>query len=84
MKNRNIRSFQSLRLIAFLVVFMVHLGKYRIIPLANSGRYAVVLFIMLGGFLYGFNSEKYQSYSVYSFIKNKIINIWRCMLYLYC
>ena len=69
-------SFQSLRLFAFLVIFMLHAGKYRIVPFEDSGRYAVVFFIMLSGFLYGFYRNNYQLKDFYLFIKKKILKIW--------
>ena len=72
MNNKKFLSFQGLRLLFFLVVFIVHIGKYRIFPFNNSGRYAITFFIMISGFLYGYQNNSYQLKETYHFMKEKI------------
>ena len=47
-------SFSGLRLFAFLNVFLLHIGSYRITSFKNNAAWAVSFFFMISGFLYGY------------------------------
>ena len=72
-------SFEGLRLFAFLNVFLLHIGSYRITSFKNNAAWAVSFFFMVSGFLYGYKlySEKNLSINETSdFSIKKILKIY--------
>ena len=82
---RKFNAFQGLRLFAFLNVFLLHVNGYRIDSFHNNAAWAVSFFIMISGFLYGYQyllDKKLEIKQTLKFFAKKVLKFYP--LYLLC
>lgn len=69
MKKRYFNSIQFIRIFAFLNVFLLHAGAYRVTSFQENAAWAVSFFIMISGFLYGYQYYRDSNLKISSTIR---------------
>ena len=79
MKKKYFNSIQFIRVFAFFNVFLLHASNYRVTSFHENAAWAVSFFIMISGFLYGYQYYQQSNLNISStlrFFVSKLLKVY--------